>query len=364
MLMYLISVTIATCFAQAEIQFTITKSTQDNLSEDVIDALDLRLKQIFSRNSASATNAYNVFLIEPYFELSETLTSDGLIQEVSLIKGELTLMAKNKIDNAIYYTLTIPVSGNSVGNQNDAMKNLIRNIKITDPKFTRYIRTARKKITDHYTANCESIIQRTQLLYEQNRYEEAQNYINAVPEIAPCYKQVSDIQIKIAKSIPATPDTVFVERIIEKGVPSKQENNDTLLLNDNKTTVVEDTPVNIENQYDIFISVNDMSVKIIKCFGNKEQRRITLQLEVTNQNEDILNTNVCFNSAYTQDGVECKKLGALSDWKTSYVNMPYDVALKQNYYIMNVNSSVTALKYIELIIRDAKIIIRNLPVEW
>ena len=50
-------------YAQSDIHFTILKSETKGLSEDVVDALDLKLHQVFNRNSAAAADVYNVFAV-------------------------------------------------------------------------------------------------------------------------------------------------------------------------------------------------------------------------------------------------------------------------------------------------------------
>lgn len=74
-------------FAQGEIQFTLLKASQGDISQSVADALDLRLKQVLTRNTAASASQYNVFAIEPIFEMTDVLTSEGLIQNVSVAKG-------------------------------------------------------------------------------------------------------------------------------------------------------------------------------------------------------------------------------------------------------------------------------------
>ena len=49
-------------YAQSDIHFTILKSETKGLSEDVVDALDLKLHQVFNRNSAAAADVYHFIL--------------------------------------------------------------------------------------------------------------------------------------------------------------------------------------------------------------------------------------------------------------------------------------------------------------
>ena len=174
-------------FAQGEIQFTLLKASQEDIPQSVTDALDLKLKQVLTRNSAAAAGLYNVFAMEPVFELTDVMTSEGLAQNVSVAQGELTLIAKNLVDGTLYYSMVIPVNGNAVGDKEKAMKALVNGIKVTNTAFTRFIRTARQKIQDYYAANCGIILQKAQGLYEQKKYQEAMSYLSAVSEMLPCY---------------------------------------------------------------------------------------------------------------------------------------------------------------------------------
>ena len=105
---------------------------------------------------------------------------------------------------------------------------------------------------------------------------------------------------------------------------------------------------------------------MLKCYGNETQRRITLELEVVNRNNDITSGTVSFESAFTVDGVECSNKGALGDrHHTSYgVKFPSLVKLKQSFYVLNITEKIQRFSYVELHIRGAKVVIRNLPVKW
>ncbi len=344
--------------AQGEIQFSIARSIQDGLSQDVVETLDLRLKQIFSRNGAAAANVFNVFVIEPKFEITDELTTEGLMDEVSLVNGELTLVAKNSIDNAIYYTMVMPVKGSNVGGKQKAMLNLIKNIKYTDPKFTRFIRTTRQKIADYYAANCAVIVQRGQLLFEQGEIETAQAYLSGVGENLPCYEQARAILLQIAKVKPTPNDTVLVEVPVEVPVPVAVPTPTPEPAPDPQPAPAVDPWADCE----LSVSVNDLDVRILGCTGNITQRRVTLQLEVVNRNPDSGDGWLRFLTAITSDGVECAHKGSMGDRYETHVKMPTGIELKQNYYVLKVDQDVRKFSYVELSIRGAKIVIKNLPV--
>lgn len=70
-----------------------------------------KLKQIITRNSAGASDDYNVFVIEPVITIVDEQSTSGLMRNTTLVKGELTLVAKNKADGSMYHSAVVTVSG-------------------------------------------------------------------------------------------------------------------------------------------------------------------------------------------------------------------------------------------------------------
>lgn len=364
-------------FAQGEIQFTLLKSEQTDIPPKVAEALDLKLKQVFNRNSAAAADGYNVFAIEPSLELTDVMQTEGMVQDVTVAKGELTLIAKNKVDGTMYYSMTIPTKGSIVGNHEKALLAMIAGIKITDTAFTRFIRLSRQKIQDYYAENCSVILQKAQELYDLQRYEEAMSYLSAISSTLPCHEQASVLMKELMPHLTTEPDTVVVEKIVEKVVekpvvvekvvekPVVVEKVIEKPIVVEKVTNKPTTPKTPAQECEVTVSVTDLDVKVTRCYGNRTQRRITIELEVTNRNNNITNTNVDFLSAFASDGVEYGERHSL-DRKSSWspTKMPPQVKLKQNYYVVEVDHHIDSFSYIEMNIRNAKVVIRNLTVNW
>lgn len=182
--------------AQDAINFTALEPLEGDMSQDVAKALKLKVEQILSRNGAGATSMYNAFVIEPQLNLLEEMATEGLIRNVSLIKAELTLLAKNALDGSLYGSIVVPISGNGKGSKDETLRSLITNIKATDTQYSRFIRNARQKVIDHYTQNCGTIIQKAQVMINTDRYNEAIAYLGCVPETVPCYEQASEALVQ------------------------------------------------------------------------------------------------------------------------------------------------------------------------
>ena len=169
------------------VQFNIDPLPDDTeVSAGAAKLLETRLKQILTRNSAGAAQEQNVFAIRPELSILEKKTTAGLIENVTLVKGELTLVAINRIDGCLYHSVSIPLSGQAKVTD-DPYKAMIQGIKSTDPQFSRFIRVAREKIDTYYAENCGVIMQKAQSLYKMKKYKEARSYLSAISEAIPCF---------------------------------------------------------------------------------------------------------------------------------------------------------------------------------
>ena len=331
--------------AQGNLQFNINRSAQKDISEKVVNTLDLKLKQIMNRNSAAAADAYNVFAIDPSIELTDIVSTEGMVQNVSVAKGNLTLIAKNKIDGAMYYTMTIPVKGDAFGDKEKALLKMISNIKVTDPAFTRFIRLSRQKIEEYYDANCSVILQKAKSLSDQGKYKEAMSYLSAISPSLPCYQQSSELEKEISANIPVEVphDTVVVEKEEEKIVEKEVEK------------IVEKPDCQIS------ISTQDFTFKVIECVGDMTQRRITIKAAITNVTTgNIKNLWVRMLSAYTGEGVQLNELSC----ENYYQDFPSKITVPRNFYITKIDSKINKLSFVDLKLGDTVVEIRNLPVRW
>ena len=257
-----------------------------------------------------------------------------------------------------------------MGDEEKALKALVASIKVTDRAFTRFIRISRQKIQEFYAANCDLILQKAQASADMKRYEEAASYLSAMPDAAPCYLEAMDLLREIAPHLPADEipaDTVIIREVVEKPVivekvvevPVEVEKTEP------EKPVVE-KPVQPQD-YELNVSVNDLDFKILDCFGDRMQQRVTLQVEFVNKNEDITRDKIIFNSAFSDEGVELKNLEVGNGYGYGYWtmrNMPSRVALKQELYVTKVSKPFDSFSYLEVNVRGAKVVIRNLSVRW
>ena len=326
--------------------------------------LETRLKQILTRNSAGAAQEQNVFAIRPELSILEKKTTSGLIENLTLVKGELTLVALNRVDGCLYHSVTIPVSGQAKVTD-DPYKAMIQGIKSTDPQFSRFIRIAREKIDTYYAENCGVIMQKAQSLYKMKKYKEARSYLSAISEAIPCYDMASELLAQIPSEDPE-PEIVVVERVVEKPVVVEKPivQRDTVVV---EREVIVEKPVMVEKptpeepkpEYSITISEPYLEFKVLSCTGNVNQKRITIDAELYRTDDGSYDTRFEFQRAYNQDGESAGKVQGVF-WR----DFPPNLKIKQKFYITETDNSVTLLSLAGLDIRNVIIEIRNLPVTW
>lgn len=354
-IVFFLSATIA--MAQTDIQFSILKAEADGVSASVTNALDLKLRQVFDRNGAGAADLYNVFAIEPTISVEKIIsTKDGVVLDVPIAQGELVLIAKNIIDGAEYYSTSIELEGESLGSKDKAMKSMIKGIKVTDPVYKQFINTARKKIEEYYSTNCAFILQKAKALYNQQRYKEAISYLSAATANIPCYDQAYALQEQILAKLGTKPDTVIVEKVVEKPVVVEK---------------IVEKPVPAEApaapKCEITISMNDLEFRILSCKGEPTQRRITIKAEYVNQNVNIANGDISLDVVIDDNGKELpreNKAVIANGSSYEWISMPARVNLKHDFYIVNYDHPIETISYMKLKVRNGYVEIRNLKVDW
>lgn len=356
---------------QENIHFVAGTPTQEGMSRKNRDALKLKVEKIIARNNAGAVSLYSAFIIQPELILGETKKTEGLLREVTLVTGELSLTARNKYDGSLYGTVVLELQGDATGGKDEAIASLIAGIKVTDPAFVRFIRTTRKRIADSYRQNCPIIIKKARALMEAGQLNEAMNYLSVVPETVPCYDEALALLKEIRPLVPQEPpvvsEPVAVDPVVAEPapdvVPAPVE--EPVMLPDTLVVTPEKAP---QPECKIAVSCNDLAFELVACEGNSAAEGIRLHVRFTSTEGARNNAVIRMVSAIDPDGatftdfVQVETKGCTS-WV--YGNkMPKDVKIGKVFEIRGVRTPCATLSYVEILVDNCKVIIRNLPVEW
>ncbi len=353
---------LACAWAQSNIFFSLKPvQASSTMSEEVANALNTRVRQILNRNSAAAADMYNPFMVEPILSIVDISSTQGLIQNVTLAKGELTLIALNAYDGAEYYSKTINISAEvTSGDREKAMLALVNGIKLTDSQWTRFIRVSREKIAQYFTENCSAIIQRSETMIALKQYQEAVNYLQAVPSVAPCFSDAQELIKGISSGNDKQPETV------PETAPEPQPEPEPEAVSEPEP-VAEAAPQAAAPQCEITISSPNWSFKVLSCTGDWSRRMITITVKIENISSQNRTSWLTFSKAFTPDGVQLGNLGLINGSRQEF---PSKLAVKRQFTIEKLSEMISELAYAQIIINDSvsvqqvQVEIRNLKIDW
>lgn len=126
-----------------EISFKVANIGESPLAE----LLREKVSRIIGRIGCGADNAR--FMIVPSLDVNRVTTSSGLVRNVVLAEGELTLKAVS-IDNPdiVWHSVSVPLEAVLTSSDADTAMELARKINVSDAVYVRFVRIARKKIAD------------------------------------------------------------------------------------------------------------------------------------------------------------------------------------------------------------------------
>lgn len=298
---------------ESDVNFTAMMPTSSKLSKQQKTDLQNKVEKIIARNKAGMVSETNTFGIEADIAIKDSKTSMGLLRDVSVVVADVTLTAKNIEDGSVYYSNSIEIQADAIGKESEALGKLINSIKVTDPAFVRFIRTARKRIVEYYNAR-------------------------GLP--LPIRKE---IEPKVVHDTLTIENTVVVENTYVVDAPTQPA----------------PTEDNTKPLCDVKVLTDAFDFKILSCEGDKSRDRITIKTEVYNRTG---NTQMYrnFEQAFNDNGHQLKSLNG-HGWE----DYPLRVTLKRDFIITDVNYSETnVLTFLRFSIGGAGIEVRNLKVNW
>lgn len=405
--------------AQGTIHFTAITPDQNCYTDYGKDLIRKKVEQIIARNGAGATSIYNAFVIQPELNILEEKATEGLIQNVTLVKAEFSLTAKNIYDESVYGSVIVNVTGDATGDTEKALKALLSNIKSTNPAFTRFIRTTRDKILQHYNANCPTIIKKAQTMLSMGKIDDAIGYLSSVPEIVPCYEEAATMMTQAAQKAKSLEcdqllllaRSMYIMKEYEKAlflltkitsdspcsagaraltdsiakysaIPAVAEVPEPAETAEEATPAAPATPATPATpapapaapaatpvpNYQLGVSAPDLKFELISCEGNAANQSVILYCRMTNVGPNEPRAYIAMETAIDGSGSTYNDVSqvALHGCSADYYgnNMPTDVPIGKCFIIKKVVKKVDKFAYVEIKARGAKIALRNVPVIW
>ena len=301
-----------------DIMFGVKLPEKTTLSQASSDLLRSKVEQILGRCNAGAAGDRDVFVVEPTVNVGDENRTEGLVQNVASLSGELVLAAKNRYDGSVYYTTTVPLKVAAKGTSAEMETALVRSIKPSDAVYVRFVRNARRNIAQYIALHPEVLI------------------IPDAPE-PPVIVVVMPGESPAPDAAPAAAE------------PASQE------------PVAESPASPAAPAPEIYCSEHGWNVTLKSCVYDATTRSILFTLVIKNMapQADRRNLYTCVRSAIAADGTNYHDF--LID--EFYHDYPYDIPVTVTFGIKNVYSNPGKVPFVETSVGNCKIEIRNLSVQ-
>lgn len=299
--------------SEEDIMFSVRMPEKSGLSDEVASILENKIVQVLGRCGAGAAGSRDVFVVEPFLTLNDHKKSEGLIRNVNSISGELSLTARHRYSDAVFFNVSVPLNAAAKGSGVDAMQSLAKAIHPTDAAYVRFVKNARK-----------------------NAFEFGLNH----PEI---YDIPEDIKTEEAPSAPV--EAIPQETSPEPSTPSPDVKPVSKPLD--------------KSNVEIYVSDPSWKVEFTGCDYDATSRTISFGLRITNmehKQRDYVLTRL--EMAMDPEGGKYTNL-AVSEYRHTF---PYNVPIMLNCYIKDVFSNPKEVPFIQVLIDNAKVELRNVIV--
>lgn len=307
---------------ESDVAFQAVKPEGKNLTEAQKTALLSKIERIIAKNNAGTISEHNAFGIKADIDILDKKSTAGLVRNVTVLTAEVTLTAFNVADGSIYYTNSVRLETDVVGDAKMAMDKLINSIKVTDPQFVRFIRTARKRIVKWY--NDRGL----PLPIRQDKQEPKGKNDNVV----------------VVQEVPG-----------QQQIPAEQPVQ-------HNTPVAEQPAPPQTSACDITLSTSDIDFQIVSTQVDPTRKRFSFTAKITN-NMSSGSLERAFKQAFDQEGNQLSNLMVTEDRSYLYEDYPEHVGVRRTFMVNGITAQTTMLSYILIRIGRTDVVIKNLPVK-
>lgn len=197
---------IALCYAanaaaQSVHVFTLSPNTQKEMPAQMRKQLDMKIQQALIRAGALASDSSGVFQVQSQLILNSATPKDIDTQGITTARGQLYLTIVNRRDGSKYHQATKDVHASVMGDIAQAYLHIIKRLSITDPLWAKFVANGRKKITDYYACNAQTIIEKAETYYKNQQYRECIDYLSTIPTTVSFHTQIKTLNTLCSKAM-------------------------------------------------------------------------------------------------------------------------------------------------------------------
>lgn len=321
--------------SEEEVMFGVRLPEKSGLSDEVAALLENKVVQILGRTGAGASGNRDVFVIEPVVTLDGERKSEGLVRNVTSVNGELSLTARHRYSDAVFFNTVVPLNAAAKGSGADPLKLLVKAIRPADAAYVRFVKNARKNAFEFGLIHPE--------IYEVPDLPEAGKDEDVAPvEDAPLPVESVAAPVEAA---PVVPDPVeaapAVPAPVQPSAPAPVER-----------------PQSGE-EAEIYVSSPAWKVQFVGCEYDASTRTISFALRVTNMERKLKESVLTrVEKALDVNGVKYRNF-SVDDYRHDF---PYDIPVLVRGYIKEVYSNPGEVPFVELSLNNQRIEVRNMIV--
>lgn len=165
----------------------VVSEKMDDLNASHLSKLESKVAQIVTKSGLAATGYNQTFVIYPKLDVSSVNVVEGGMQNITVVKAELSLFIKQTANNVLFASVSKTLKG-SGKTKEAALVNLISQIPAQDKAFAAFIEEGKGKIIAYFEAQCETILKQADACAKQQNYAEAVAMLMQMPqEVTSCY---------------------------------------------------------------------------------------------------------------------------------------------------------------------------------
>ncbi|PHN01233.1 hypothetical protein [Flavilitoribacter nigricans] len=132
----------------------------------------------------------------PKMEVYGENTVDVGLKKINVVDVSLTLAIQYIHEDIIFSNLQLQLQGQG-RNSNQAINNVIRNLRPNDSRFAKFLSQTREKIINYYKNNCDDIIEQARQLDRLDSPVRALQILWPIPREVSCYEDVKEMTVDI-----------------------------------------------------------------------------------------------------------------------------------------------------------------------
>jgi hypothetical protein len=194
----------------------VNPSAATELSPDQLKLLESRVINIISRqglthniaasrinfSEESSSNLMRTMskgiVCVPKFEIFDTQEVEGSLDNTFVVDVSLTLSVQYIYEDIIFSNMQRQIQGSGRDRQ-QAINNVIRNLRINDPQWATFLASTRENIVNYYDQACSSLVEQATQLDQLDLTVEALAILWPIPKEVDCYEEVKQLTIQVYK---------------------------------------------------------------------------------------------------------------------------------------------------------------------